>query len=52
MSGLYEAFADRVPLEPKHLETAIKDTLPLAVTMAEDVDRLRQWAKHRTRPAS
>lgn len=52
VSGMYEAFADRVPLEPRHLEAAIRETLPLAVTMAEDVDRLRQWARRRTRPAS
>ncbi len=52
VSALYEAFADRVPLEPRHLEVAITATLPLAVTMAEDVERLRDWAKHRTRPAS
>ncbi|MBL8919419.1 MAG: AAA family ATPase [Myxococcaceae bacterium] len=52
VSGMYEAFADRVQLEAKHLEAAVKETLPLAVTMAEDVDRLRQWAKHRTRSAS
>jgi SpoVK/Ycf46/Vps4 family AAA+-type ATPase len=52
VGGLYEAFADRVALEPKHLESVIKETLPLAVTMAEDIERLRGWAKRRTRPAS
>lgn len=52
VSGMYEAFADRVALEPRHLDTAIRETLPLAVTMAEDIDRLRQWARRRTRPAS
>ena len=30
----------------------VSDTLPLAVTMAEDINRLRDWAKRRTRPAS
>lgn len=52
VSGMYEAFADRVALEPRHLDIAIKDTLPLAVTMAEDIERLRHWARRRTRPAS
>ncbi len=52
VSALYEAFADHQPLAASHLEHAIAETLPLAVTMAEDVERLRQWARRRTRPAS
>ncbi len=52
ISGLYDAFADGVELEAAHLLTAIRETRPLAVTMAEDVTRLREWAKQRTRPAS
>ena len=52
VSALYDAFADGVELEPHHLVMAVQETLPLAVTMAEDVRRLRDWAKSRTRPAS
>ncbi|MBL9039403.1 MAG: AAA family ATPase [Archangium sp.] len=52
ISGLYDAFADGTQLLPAHLLQAIAETKPLAVTMAEDVARLRDWAKHRTRPAS
>ncbi len=52
ISALYDAFADGVELEPRHLLAAIHETKPLAVTMAEDVSRLREWAKQRTRPAS
>lgn len=52
VSGMYEAFADRVELDARHLDTAIKETLPLAVTMSEDIERLRAWARRRTRPAS
>ena len=52
IAGLYDAFADGVELSPQHLLTAAKETPPLAVTMAEDVKRLRDWAKTRTRPAS
>lgn len=52
VSALAEAFADKVELAPRHLEAAIDETLPLSVTMAEDIERLRQWAKQRTRPAS
>jgi SpoVK/Ycf46/Vps4 family AAA+-type ATPase len=52
VAGLYDAFADGVELEPRHLTAAVTETRPLAVTMAEDVARLREWAKHRTRAAS
>jgi SpoVK/Ycf46/Vps4 family AAA+-type ATPase len=52
IAGLYEAFAEGCELEPRHLVNAITETTPLAVTMAEDVERLREWAKSRTRPAS
>ncbi len=52
VSGLADAFADGVELEPKHLVLAVSETTPLAVTMAEDIARLRDWAKTRTRPAS
>lgn len=52
VSGLAEAFADQTELTPRHLEAAIDETMPLSVTMAEDIERLRHWAKQRTRPAS
>jgi ATP-dependent 26S proteasome regulatory subunit len=52
VAGLYDAFADGLELAPEHLFAAAKETTPLAVTMAEDVGRLRQWASTRTRPAS
>jgi len=52
VSALYDAFADGEQLTADHVMQAIAETLPLAVTMAEDVNRLRDWAKHRTRPAS
>lgn len=52
VSGLYDAFADGVELTADHLMIAAKETPPLAVTMAEGVARLRDWARTRTRPAS
>ncbi len=52
VSGLYDAFADEVELGGAHLLGAAKETAPLAVTMAEDVAKLRAWAKSRTRAAS
>jgi SpoVK/Ycf46/Vps4 family AAA+-type ATPase len=52
ISAMYDAFADGVELDPKHLEMALKETVPLAVTMSADIDRLREWARTRTRPAA
>ncbi|MFT3709920.1 MAG: AAA family ATPase [Archangium sp.] len=52
VAGLYDAFADNVELEAQHLLTNAKEAPPLAVTMAEDVAKLREWARTRTRPAS
>ncbi|MFO0594124.1 MAG: AAA family ATPase [Myxococcaceae bacterium] len=52
IAGLYDAFADGVELDGKILLDTAKTTPPLAVTMAEDVARLREWARTRTRPAS
>ncbi len=52
VSALYEAFAERTELTQAHLERAVAETLPLSVTMREDIAALRAWAANRTRPAS
>jgi SpoVK/Ycf46/Vps4 family AAA+-type ATPase len=52
VEGLYLAFAQGVQLATTHLLAAVAQTFPLAVTLAEDVERLRVWAARRTRPAS
>ena len=52
MAGLYHAFGEGKELAQEHLERAIQETLPLATTMKEEIARLRDWARSRTRPAS
>jgi AAA+ superfamily predicted ATPase len=52
VSGLYEAFAEGTDLTQRHLERAVGESLPLSVTMREDIGHLRAWASSRTRPAS
>ena len=52
VEGLYHAFAEGKDLEQPHLVRALGETMPLAITMKEEIARLRQWAKTRTRPAS
>lgn len=52
IAALYEAFGEGCELEQRHLEQALAETVPLATTMREEIDRLRAWAASRTRPAS
>jgi SpoVK/Ycf46/Vps4 family AAA+-type ATPase len=52
VSGLYDAFAEKTELTQRHLVRAIGETKPLSTTMAEEIDRVRDWARTRTRPAS
>ena len=52
ISALYAAFAGTEQLAQGHLLKALSETFPLSATMAEEIARLREWAKRRTRPAS
>ncbi|MBM3266503.1 MAG: AAA family ATPase [Candidatus Sericytochromatia bacterium] len=52
ISALYEAFSEGQDLQMAHLLAAIRQTVPLSVTMAEDVEFLRHWAKTRAVAAS
>jgi SpoVK/Ycf46/Vps4 family AAA+-type ATPase len=52
VSALYRAAADKTALDTAHLETEIRATVPLSVTMAEKIDALRAWAEGRTVPAN
>lgn len=52
VSGLYAAFAAGQSLGTEHVREALTQTVPLARTMQEQLDRLRTWAAGRARPAS
>ena len=52
VAALYDAFAEGKELEQRHLARAVSETFPLATTMREDIQKLREWARTRTRPAS
>ncbi len=52
VAGLHEAFAEGTELTQQHLSRAIAESMPLSVTMREEIARLRDWAATRTRPAS
>jgi hypothetical protein len=51
-SGLYDAFYDRQELTTEHIHAALRQTVPLAKTMDEQINRLRAWAEGRARNAS
>lgn len=52
ISALYDAFSASSQLGTKHILQAIRQTVPLATTMDEHIDRLRHWADGRARNAS
>ena len=52
VEGLHAAFDTRAQLADIHLARAISETVPLAVTLREEISRIRDWARDRTRPAS
>jgi ATP-dependent 26S proteasome regulatory subunit len=52
IGALHIAFDAERELTQKDLLKEVKSTIPLSVTMAEDIQELRSWAAIRTRPAS
>ena len=51
MAGLHAAYTASAELTGEHLEQAFAGSPPIAVTMAERIERLRAWAKGRCVPA-
>ncbi|HRZ35088.1 MAG TPA: AAA family ATPase [Candidatus Paceibacterota bacterium] len=52
ISGLYDAFYTGNDLATEHVLEALRQTVPLAKTMDEQISRLRAWAEGRARNAS
>jgi hypothetical protein len=52
ISGLYDAFAVGEELTTSQVSVALRETVPLARTMDEQIERLRRWAEGRARNAS
>jgi len=52
ISGLLEAFEQQREVTTEDILAALHQTVPLSVTMREDIDYVRHWAKGRARPAS
>ena len=51
IAAMHGAFAVSGKLDTKGILEALAESPPLAVTMAEHVERLRDWARHRCVPA-
>lgn len=52
INGMVEAFYERREPNLNDFKKALKNTVPLSITMKEAIDQLRQWAENRTLPAS
>lgn len=52
VSALYDAFGAGQELADEHVLKAIRSSVPLSVTMAEQIASLRAWADKRARKAS
>ena len=52
ISALYDAFYAQQELATEHILEALRQTVPLAKTMDEQINRLRTWTEGRARNAS
>jgi SpoVK/Ycf46/Vps4 family AAA+-type ATPase len=51
-TALYAAFSGKQEVNTDHLLQALKTTVPLSTTRAEEIQQLRSWARERAVPAS
>jgi SpoVK/Ycf46/Vps4 family AAA+-type ATPase len=52
ISAMYDAFLENRDISNTDIVTNIKQSIPLSVTMKENIDQIREWAKFRARCAS
>src|SRR6187455_2298841 len=52
IAAMYDAFDSGEDLNTERLLNTIKDIVPLAITMREMIDGMREWSRTRARPAS
>jgi SpoVK/Ycf46/Vps4 family AAA+-type ATPase len=52
VEALWKAFPEERDVRQEDLLSSLKETVPLSRTMAESIEALRGWARHRARPAS
>jgi hypothetical protein len=52
VSALFDAFSKQIKLNTEIIQASLRETVPLSRTMSEDLQKLRNWASGRARPAS
>jgi SpoVK/Ycf46/Vps4 family AAA+-type ATPase len=52
ISSMYDAFLENRDINTKDIVNNIKSSVPLSVTMRENIEETRSWAKYRARQAS
>jgi SpoVK/Ycf46/Vps4 family AAA+-type ATPase len=52
VAALYDAFDTGSDLSTEGLLNTLKDIVPLAITMREQIESMREWARTRARPAA
>jgi SpoVK/Ycf46/Vps4 family AAA+-type ATPase len=52
IAALYDAFDSGGDLTTESLLNTLRDIVPLAITMREQIESMREWARTRARPAS
>jgi len=52
VSAMHDSFSENRELETRDIDNALRDTVPLSVTMEEKISFMRQWMQTRARPAS
>lgn len=52
VAAMYDAFAQNREFTQLDIIAALKSTMPLSRTLTEQVAALREWARHRARPAA
>jgi SpoVK/Ycf46/Vps4 family AAA+-type ATPase len=52
IDGLYKSFDEGADVTDKDIAACAKASVPLSMTMKENIDNLREWASKRCRPAS
>jgi len=52
IASLYDAFDTGMDLSTDGLLNTLKDIVPLAITMREQIEAMREWARTRARPAA
>ena len=50
--ALYASYSEKKPLATQFLLDALAQTVPLSITRAEEIGKLREWARTRAVPAS